>query len=41
MLSSLISRSKLTLTDAAIVAVVVLAGVNALVEFWEWLSRAP
>ena len=38
MLSTLLRRVKLDATEAAIVAVVVLAVVNALVEFWSWLS---
>ena len=34
----LMRRLKLDATDAAIVAVVLLAVVNVLSEFWRWLS---
>ena len=40
-LSSLLARLKLSATDAAIVAVVVLSVVNVLSELWALLSRAP
>ena len=40
-LSTLLQRLKLDATDAAIVAVVLLAVVNVLSELWAWLSRAP
>ena len=38
---NILRRLKLSTTDAAIVAVVVVAGLNALVEFWSWLSALP
>ena len=37
-LSTLRRRVKLDATDAAIVAVVLLAVVNVLAELWSWLS---
>ena len=40
-LSTLLQRLKLDATDAAILAVVVVALLNVLAEFWSWLSRAP
>ena len=40
-LSTIMSRVKLDPIDAAIVAVVLLAVVNVLVELWSWLSAAP
>jgi cell division protein ZapA (FtsZ GTPase activity inhibitor) len=40
-ISTLLARLKLTTTDAAIIAVVVVAALNVLVEFWQWLSAAP
>ena len=41
LLSTIMRRVKLDTTDAAIVAVVLLAVVNALVELWSWLSAVP
>ena len=36
-ISTLMRRLNLSVTDAVIVACVVVAAVNALVAFWEWL----
>ena len=41
MISALLQRLKLDATDAAILAVVVVALLNVLAEFWSWLSAVP
>ena len=41
LLTTFMRLAKLDATDAAIVAVVLLAVVNVLVELWSWLSAAP
>jgi cell division protein ZapA (FtsZ GTPase activity inhibitor) len=40
-LSTLLARLKLSTTDAAIIAVVVVAALNVLAEFWAWLGSPP
>lgn len=37
----LIRRIKISATDAAIAAVLVLCVINALVEFWRWVGSPP
>lgn len=41
LISTILRRLKLDATEAAIVAIVLLAVVNALVEFWRALSIPP
>ena len=40
-LCTLLARLKLSATDAAIIAVVVVAALNVLAEFWAWLGSPP